>query len=276
MSARMVKKALEQNRHNVILFDFKKGLVELKKILEDFDVVFPVMHGKEGEDGKLYKLLRSAKKRYVGSDPKGATIAFNKIAFKKYCNKKHLPTADWKIVKSTKDISAAGFPCVLKAAEGGSSHEVVVLRSAKDLNKSQAKKILALKSKLFVEALLEGIEITVGVLLGKALPVVEIVPPPGRWFDYKNKYSGGTREFPFAPSITKHMQRRVQEMALRIHANLRLGSFSRLDIIVENNTPYILEVNTPGGVGLTPKSLFPKAAKAAGISFNELVEKMLV
>lgn len=275
ISARMVKTALEGNGHEATLFDFKKGYAELKKILARFDVVFPVMHGKEGEDGTLYRLLRSIKKRFVGSDPRGAKIAFDKILFKQYCEKKHLPTADWEIVKNVKGISAFGFPCVLKAAEGGSSHEVAILHSPRDFSNAQVKKILGFKSRLFVERLIEGTEITIGVLLGTALPVVEIIPPKSGWFDYKNKYSGGTKEIPFAPSLNRSMRRQAQRIALRIHRDLRLGSFSRTDFIVKEGIPYILEVNTPGGVGLTPESLLPKAAKAAGISFKKLVEKML-
>jgi len=134
---------------------------------------------------------------------------------------------------------------------------------------------LKLNDALFVEKLLKGIEVTAGILLGSPLPLLEIIPPEGSWFDYKNKYSGKTKEVPFAPSARRSTQHQVQALALRIHKDLHLGSFSRSDFIVENNIPYILETNTPGGVGLTPESLLPKAAKAAGISFESLVEKML-
>jgi D-alanine-D-alanine ligase len=275
ISARMVKEGLSKNGHAVTMFDFKKGYPALKKIIGEFDIIFPVMHGGEGEDGVLYRFLRSTKKPFVGSDPSGAKIAFDKILFKKYCDKKKIPTADWKIIKTEKDISRFGFPCVLKAAAGGSSHEVVLLHSSKDVSSAKAKAILAASDSFFVEKLIKGTEITIGVVLGKALPVMEIIPPENTWFDYKNKYSGKSKEVPFAPSISQQMQRRVQRIALRIHRDLKLGSYSRTDIIVKNNTPYVLEVNTPGGVGFTPESLLPKAAKAAGMSFERLVEAIL-
>lgn len=272
----MVKAALLKNGHNVATFDFKKGYGELKKILNKFDIIFPVIHGKEGEDGTLYHFLRSEKKPFIGSDPKGAKIATDKILFKKYCDRNHIPTADWKTIKTPKDISRFGFPCVFKAANGGSSHEVVLLYSDKDLSNSKVKAILTLSDSFFVEKLISGTEITIGVLLGKSLPVMEIIPPENAWFDYKNKYSGASKEIAFAPSVDRKVQQKAQKIALRIHQDLKLGSYSRMDVIVKNSIPYVLEINTPGGVGLTPESLLPKAAKALGISFEQLVEKMLL
>lgn len=275
ISSKAVKEALQANGHSVKLFDFKKGYSALKNQLLKYDLVFPVMHGEEGEDGKLYKFLREHKKPYVGSDPKGAQIAFNKILFKKYCNKNNIATAQWKIITNSKAIKQFGFPCVLKGSCGGSSHEVILLHAENDLRNSKVKKILELKHGCFVEKLLIGPEVTVGILCGKSLPILEIVPPKGQWFDYKNKYSGKTKEIPSPRSVSHSLQRKSQKIALDIHSKLNLGSFSRTDFIIENNIPYVIETNTPGGVGLTPISLFPKAAKVAGISFNQLVERLI-
>lgn len=275
ISATAVKNALLKSGHKVTFFDFKKGVSELKLILKNFDVVFPVMHGQEGEDGTLYRFLKKNKIPYVGSEPKGANIAFDKILFKKYCEEHAIPTAKWKVVRKSEDISKFGFPCILKGAYGGSSHEVVFLRSSKDLNKKSILALLHSRNKFFVESLLDGVEITVGVLGRKALPVIEIVTPKDSWFDYKNKYSGTTKELLFAPSLSPSLQKKVQKMALKVHRDLDLGSFSRLDIIVKDGIPYVLETNTPGGVGLTAESLFPKAAKAIGLSFEDMTEKML-
>ncbi|HUC02020.1 MAG TPA: hypothetical protein VMA75_03895 [Candidatus Paceibacterota bacterium] len=275
ISAGMVAKALRRNGHRVKMFDFRKGYAELKKLVRDFDIIFPVIHGKEGEDGTLYGFLRAREMRFVGSDPKGARTASNKILFKKYCEKKRIPTAGWKIIKTGKDIVRFGFPCVLKAATGGSSHEVALLYSARDLANPKVKKILKLHDTFFVERLIDGTEITMGIVLGKAYPVVEIVPPKGSLFNYQNKYSGRSKEIPFAPSVNKSVQKKAQQIALRIHQDLKLGSYSRTDAMVKDGKIYILETNTPGGVGLTPHSLLPKSAKAIGISFEQLVEQML-
>jgi D-alanine-D-alanine ligase len=271
-----VQKALIANGHEVDIFDFKRGYTKLRSVLKNYDVIFPVMHGKEGEDGTLYQFLSSSKKPYVGSEPKGARIAFNKIFFKKYSDSKNILSSPWKIVKTQRDIIRFGFPCVLKATYGGSSHEVVLLRRQSDLHNARVKQILTLEGGCYVERLLTGTEITVGVLQGKALPVIEIIPPEAGWFDYKNKYSGKSKEVPFAPSVSEKNQKKVQAIALSIHKELKLGSYSRTDFIVQNNVPYILEINTPGGVGLTSESLLPKAAKAVGINFKQLVQKMLI
>ncbi len=275
ISARALQSALKKNGHTVAIFDFKKGLAPLRKKIREYDIVFPVMHGKEGEDGTLYSFLMTAKKPFVGSDPKGAKIAFDKILFKKYCNKNRIPTAQWKIVENKDGIKTFGFPCVLKAANGGSSHEVALLHSENDLKDAKVKKILRLKDSFYVEKLIDGVEITMGVLDGNALPVIEIVPPGDGWFDYENKYSGRTQELAFAPSLQTHVQLRAQKLAESIHRDLKLGSYSRTDVIVKDGILYVLETNTPGGVGLTPQSLFPKAAKASGFSFEQLIETIL-
>lgn len=275
ISAATVQQAVESNGHTVEIFDLTLGYDELSKHLDRFDLCFPVLHGKDGEDGVLYRYLASTGIPYVGSDPAGSQTAFDKILFKEYCDAKDIRTAKWAVIQDKRDITQFGFPCVLKAANGGSSHEVALLFGQQDLEHEKTNAILQLHDRLFVETYLRGTEVTVGVLLSQALPVIEIVPPDNGWFDYANKYSGVSQEIPFAPSLSEAEQRRTQEIALRIHQDLDLGSFSRTDFIIANGEPYVLETNTPGGVGLTPKSLFPKAAEAAGISFEQFVDLVM-
>lgn len=279
MSARQVKNALEEIGHIVKLFDFKKGKKELKKIVKNFDVIFPVIHGEEGEGGKLQEFLASQGIPFVGGDPKGFKQGWYKIPFKKWCKKNKILTPKWRRVKTKKDILIFGFPCMLKSSSGGSSREVVILKSKKDLTSYKAKKLLNSNLKLFVEDFIPGTEVTVAVLHKKALPVVEIIPPEGEWFDYKNKYWGNTKEIPHAPSTSTTTRSLIQEIALRIHQTLNLGPYSRIDFIIAshfpsgNTVPYVLEVNTIPG--LTASSLFPIAAQAAGISFPKLLDKII-
>ncbi len=270
-SAINVKRAVETNGHTAELFDFKEGYSALARSLNRADVCFPIMHGKEGEDGTLYQYLRSSGKPFVGSDPAGAQIACNKIFFKEYCDEQGIRTARWSAVVTKEDIIQFGFPSVLKAANGGSSHEVIPLFRPRDLESEKVQTLFHLSDSLFIEKFLQGIEITIGVLIDHTLPVIEIIPPQNEWFNYENKYSGKSQEVPFAPSLSEPIQRRAQEISLKIHRNLQLGSFSRTDMIVVDNVPYVLEVNTPSGVGLTSESLFPRAAKAEGMSFEQFV-----
>lgn len=273
MSAKQVKEGLEKSGHKVKLFDFKKGYESLRKILKDFDIVFPVIHGEEGEGGELQKFLQSLKIPFVGGDYQGYKKGWYKISFKKFCDDHKILTSNWRKIKNLSDIKSFGLPAVLKSTKGGSSREVVILKTENDYQNPLLKKLLKSQDELFVERFLEGTEITVAVLKDSALPVLEIIPPKDGWFDYKNKYSGETKEIPFAPSVDKKIQEKAQKIAVKIHQDLDLGQFSRTDFIVNSGKPYVLEVNTIPG--LTATSLFPKAAQAAGISFPELLDKIV-
>lgn len=274
LSAKQVKKGLFETGHQVKLFDLKKGKIS-KKLVKDYDVIFPLVHGKQGEDGSLYQTLIKLGKPYVGCKPLSSKIALDKILLNKLCDANKLPKPVWKIVKNVSDIKKFGFPSVLKAASGGSSKEVVILKSEKDLSKKIVKKILSLKDRFLVERFLPGTEITVGILFNKALPVIEIVPPKEGWFNYKNKYSGASQEIVNAPSLTEKAKKHAQKIALEINKKLNLFPYSRTDFIVVNNIPYVLEVNPPCGVGLTAQSLLPKAAAAAGLAFPVFLDKMV-
>lgn len=283
ISAKAVRDALLKNGHQVKIFDLLKGKSALEKLILSFDVIFPVLHGEEGEGGDLQKFLAKLGKPYVGGNPQGFKQGWYKILFKKFCQNHGIITSPWKIVKNIQDLEKFGFPSVLKASSGGSSKEVVILRSARDLKKKSVQDLLNSGLELFVEKFLPGIETTVGILSNQVLPVIEIVPPEGKWFDYKNKYTGKTQEIPHAPSLTEKQRKQVQKTALKIHQTLNLGSYSRIDFIISDlqchlggvsSIPVVLEVNTIPG--LTSESLFPKAAKAAGISFEELVEKLIL
>lgn len=274
-SSKAVINALKELGHQVRFFDLRSGYKKLKEALEGVDLVFPKLHGKEAEDGELYQFLKDYKIPYVGSDPRGAKLAFDKVLTKKYLEKNNIPTGKWKIVQSLEDIRDFGLPCVLKASEGGSSREVALIHSEKDLGNSLVKSIFKLKGQMYVEELLQGIEITVGILKDKPLPVIEIRPPEGKWFDYKNKYSGETQEIVGAPSVSEKIQKKAQEISLKIHQDLKIGPYSRTDFIVVDDIPYVLEINTPCGVGFTSESLFPKMAQAVGLDFKALIQKLI-
>jgi len=273
-SANNVKKALEENGHNVSLYDLNDGYEPIIMVSQKFDILFPVLHGEEGEGGKLHEFLNKIEKPIVGTrNYEGLRKAWYKIPFKEYCDKNNIPTATWKVIKTINEVKSFGFPCVLKTSNGGSSREVAIIKSRQDLHSHEAKHILSMKTDIFAEIYLPGIEITVGILDDKALPIIEIIPPTGQFFDYENKYTGKTKEIPFAPSISKEMQKNIQEKTLKIHRNFNLGTYSRTDFMVYKNTPYALDVNTIPG--LTSESLLPKEAKAADINFNEFLELLL-
>lgn len=273
LSARQVKIGLEEESYKVKLFDLKKGYIELKKLAKGFDVIFPVIHGEEGEGGNLHKFLSTLNIPFVGGDWAGYKKGWYKIPFKKFCDQHKILTANWKKVENIDDILKFGLPAVLKSSSGGSSKEVVILKSQQDLKNPLVYKLFKSHDQILIERYLPGIEITIAILGSNALPTLEIIPPEGGWFDYKNKYSGQTQEIPFAPSVAKKIQKETQKIALKIHKMLNLGQFSRIDFIISEGKPYVLEVNTIPG--LTSNSLFPKAAAAIGISFPKLLDKII-
>jgi D-alanine-D-alanine ligase len=273
-SAKTVEEALQRNGHQVALYDLTRGYQGIIEEAEKFDILFPVLHGEEGEAGKLHKFLSKINKLIVGTrNYKGLEKAWHKIPFKKYCDENDIKTPEWKIIKNKNDILKFGFPCVLKASNGGSSREVVILKSKTDLDKPTTQEILTLDAPLFVERYIKGVEITVGILNGKVLPFLEIIPPGDSWFNYENKYDGSSQEIPFAPSVSNETQQKVVEIFLKIQAHFNLGAYFRADFMVSSGVPYVLDINTIPG--LTPGSLFPKQALAAGLNFEQMLEELI-
>jgi D-alanine-D-alanine ligase len=273
-SAENVEKALKQNGHQIYHYDLLKGHDPLRKLANSYDVLFPVLHGEEGEGGILHKYLVGLGKPIVGTrNYRGLERGWYKLPFKQFCDTEGIKTSPWKIIKKKQDVLDFGFPSVLKASNGGSSREVVILKNEFDLESDDAKNLLKNGKELYAEKFQEGKEVTVGILDDEPLPIIEIVPPQGSWFSFENKYTSGTKEIPFAPSINKDLQEEIQATTLKIHKELNLGSISRTDFIVVGEEFYALEVNTIPG--LTSGSLMPKMAEAAGMSFNEFVEKLL-
>ncbi len=274
LSAREVRKALKKLNHQVSIFDLQEGREQMKKEITNYDLIFPVLHGEEGEGGTLHQQLKKFGKPVVGGDYHGYKTGWYKVPFKRFCQKQNILTAAWKKVEDSKDLVRFGFPSVLKSSGGGSSKEVVILLEKSDLNKYSTRKLLKNKHDLFVEEYLKGTEVTAGVLGNRVLPLIEIVPPRGEWYDYRNKYSGPTRLVPHAPSLEESLRKEIGEIALKIHQILSLGPVSRTDFIVYRNQPYALEVNTIPG--LTSHSLYPKAALAAGLSFEQMINEFIL
>lgn len=273
MSAKNVARTLKENGHKVKLYDLRKGYGPIVNLARDYDVLFPILHGEEGEGGILHKFLFKTGKPIVGTNNyKGIKKAWYKISFKRFCDKNKILTPAWKKFKKFDEIIKFGFPCVVKTSSGGSSREVFILKSNKDLAKYK-NKIFKYKD-LFAEKYIEGTEVTVAVLHNNTLPILEIIPPESGWFDYKNKYSGETAEIPNAPSLSIKTKIKIQKIALNVHKHFNLGSYSRSDFIVDQaGKPYILEINVIPG--LTKGSLVPKEAEAAGLTFNQFLEKLI-
>jgi D-alanine-D-alanine ligase len=241
--------------------------------MRDVDVVFLALHGGAGEDGHIQAVLDLAGLPYTGSNHIASATAMDKDLSKRLFRAAGVPTADWRMVPVTvQEIDGAlGWPVVVKPNKQGSTVGLSVVRGA---NAFAAAVSLAQRydDEVMVERFIPGRELTVGVLEGHALPVGEIIVP-GEVFDYQAKYqAGGAREI-FPADLSPDIAARVQEVAVRAHAALKLGAYSRIDFRLDaEGGIWCLEANSLPG--MTAASLLPQAARAAGIEFSELVERI--
>lgn len=242
------------------------------KLLESVDAAFIALHGAFGEDGTMQALLDCLGIPYTGSGPLASALALNKHLAKQWLRLHDIPVAR---EYTPGAWEGADFPLVVKPNQGGSSVGVEFLQSARDWDRLAA--TMGDEDVLIEERLL-GRELTCAVLEQTdggmlPLPPIEIVPRKGAFFDFASKYEdGGADEICPAP-LTPEMTETIGKMAVRAHTALGCRGFSRTDFFLTSAGPVVLEVNTIPG--LTPNSLLPKAAAAAGIAFPELVHRLL-
>jgi len=242
------------------------------------DVVFMALHGGMGENGKLQAMLEILGIRYTGSPSLGAAIAMDKNISKQLIRGVGVPTADWlcyekNINEYTEEDYAnrVGYPCVIKPCCGGSSVGVSFADDFEGL-KEALDSASKYENSIIVERKITGRELTVGVIDGRTLPPVEIIPKSG-FYDYANKYqSGRTEEICPAP-LTKEENERLSALTMKVFNALKLGSYARIDFIYDGNEFYCLEANTLPG--MTPLSLLPQEAKAIGIDYDALCDKLV-
>ncbi len=237
-------------------------------------VLFLALHGGAGEDGTLQGLLDLAGVLYVGSGRVGCTLAMDKDVSKRLLRDEGIPTADWITGYTAPDavVERLGLPVIVKPVSGGSTVGLTLVHDASELDPAY-ERALAVDERVMYEAFINGREFTVGILGGVALPVGEIIPEH-EIFDYECKYQDGLAEEVFPADISTEAAEQMQQLALQAHNLLQLRDFSRIDFIVDAaGTAWCLEANALPG--LTSASLLPKAAKAAGISFPELCERIV-
>ena len=239
----------------------------------DVDVVFLALHGGAGEDGRIQAVLDLAGLAYTGSNHIASATAMDKDLSKRLFRAAGVPTADWRMAPATaQEIAGAlGWPVVVKPNKQGSTVGLSVVR-APDALAAALSLAQRYDDEVMVERFIPGRELTVGVLEGRALPVGEIIAP-GEVFDYRAKYqAGGAREI-FPADLAPDVAARVQEFAERAHAALKLGAYSRIDFRMDpGGGIWCLEANSLPG--MTAASLLPQAARAAGIGFPQLLERI--
>ncbi|MGA2365032.1 MAG: D-alanine--D-alanine ligase [Steroidobacteraceae bacterium] len=241
--------------------------------VHEVDVVFLALHGGAGEDGRIQAMLDLAGLAYTGSNHIASAVAMDKDLSKRLFRAADVPTPDWLMAPATSDTvqRTLGWPTVVKPNKQGSTVGLSVVREPTQLQ-AAVEHALRYDTEVVLERFIEGREFTVGVLDGVALPVGEIITS-GEVFDYQSKYQvGGAREV-FPADISALESDLMQTYALRAHAVLKLGAYSRIDFRRDaEGHPWCLEANSLPG--MTATSLLPQAAKAAGIGFPELLERI--
>ena len=269
--------ALRERGHDVVPI-YVDGDVDVALRQEQPDVAFVALHGRMGEDGCVQGVLELLGIPYTGSDVLASALAMHKGKAKELFRLHNLPTPAYYTMTAadTADLASIhgdfGFPCVVKPIREGSSVGVTIVRAEADLA-AAIERALSFDDEILVERFIAGMEVSVAIVDNRALGAVEIAPRAG-FYDYQNKYTKGATEYFVPPRMSPERYRGVLAQALRAHMALGCRGASRVDMMVsESGNEFVLEVNTVPG--LTPTSLLPKIADAAGISFGELCELML-
>lgn len=238
------------------------------------DISFLALHGEDGENGKVQATFDMFGIRYTGSGYLGSALAMNKELSKVLFRHSGIPTpASIVLEKGAESYEDVGFPCVVKPCSGGSSVGTSIVYS-RDEYDAALEFAFRFEARVLVERYVKGRELTVGVMDGRAMPVIEIIPKSG-WYDYKNKYQAGLTEelcpAPLSPEDTD----RVQRLAERVAEALMIDVYCRADFLMDESDGqlYCLEANTLPG--MTPTSLVPQMGAAQGMDFGEVCEKII-
>lgn len=273
VSGKAVADGLRQVGHAVFEFDIQPD--DQSGLDRPCDVVFPVLHGEWGESGELQEILEQRRMKFVGSGSTASRLGMDKVLTKRAWEAAGLPTPPYRIVTSPDDERPQG-PCVVKAIDGGSSIDVIVVSDpAGPISVADAiATIVARHGRALVETFISGPELTVGLLEEKSLAPIRIVPKRG-FFDYEAKYKAADTEHRFDTGLPDELIASCRDLAERANAIVGARDLARVDIMIDQDTnePYLLEINTLPG--FTPKSLLPEAAAHAGIMFPQLVDRLV-
>jgi len=280
-SGTAVLNALLENGYNAAGVDVTKEFIYNIKSFK-CDIAVLMLHGPYGEDGSIQSLLESVNIPYTGCNMLSSAVCMDKIVTKKILSYHKLPTPKWvatglnnsklndiynSIVKSVR------FPAVLKPVNQGSAVGVYIVNSKPELN-TAVESLKQYGNAALVEKYIKGREFTVGIIGNEPLAVVEIIPVGEKFYNYESKYSKGKSKHIMPADLPASMTKKLQQLAVDTFNALGCRAVSRIDFLIDTKkNPYILECNTIPG--MTETSLLPEAAKHAGISFIDLILKII-
>ncbi len=281
ITGKSINQSLLRSGYDTVYIDLKNNFYSK---LKEINLAFLALHGRYGEDGTVQGLLELMKIPYTGSGVMASAVAINKILSKKIMEHEDILTPgyielDFNSSSDFKDLNLLIsrkfiYPVVVKPNREGSTIGVSIVKNKRSLG-SAVKDALKYDSKILIEEYINGRELTVSIIGREpvALPIVEI-KPKGGFYDYKSKYTKDMTEYIVPAKIDKKVSENVLETAVKFHKVLECSGISRVDFILDGgNNAYAIELNSMPG--MTATSLVPKAAKAAGIDFDLLVEIIL-
>lgn len=274
-SGEAVFNGIDKNKYEVVkvVLDDKKDI--FTKITDDIDFAFLALHGKFGEDGCVQSILEAMDIPYSGCGPLTSALCMDKNMTKKILRDSNLPTAPWTVVRSVEEIDyeeieKIGYPVFIKPNSGGSSVATFLVKS-KDEVFNAVKKGLEVDDCVMIEKYIKGGEYTSFILNGEVFPTISI-KANSEFFDFESKYSqnGATEEVVY---LEEKLQDEINEISKGCWKAFNCKAYVRVDVIISDGVPYVLELNTLPG--MTQTSLIPRSAKAKGIEFSQLIEKII-
>ncbi|MFH1367527.1 MAG: D-alanine--D-alanine ligase [Elusimicrobiota bacterium] len=272
LSGKAVLQSLKKMGYNAVGIDAGSDLpFRLKKNKIDFAYI--ILHGPWGEDGTVQGLLEIMDIPYTGCGVAASALTMNKVYSKMVFDSLDFPTPEWQVVnKGCLPSSFFRLPAVVKPVSQGSAIGVSIVKKKAEL-KHALKEAFKYDKQALIERYIKGTEVTVGVVGGKALPVVEIVPE-NEFYDFESKYKPGMSRHIMPPRLPKSVVKNASDLAMRAFRALGCRGLSRIDLMVDSKgKSWLLEINTIPG--MTETSLLPDAAKAIGMDFGGLVSKII-
>ncbi|HOH26990.1 MAG TPA: D-alanine--D-alanine ligase [Syntrophorhabdus sp.] len=269
-SGKAVIQGLKRRGYNVTAIDVDPDLaIKLKR--KHIGAAFIALHGRWGEDGSVQGLLEIMGIPYTGSGVLGSAMAMDKVVMKMMFESMGIPSPAY---TQAEDGGTVHFPLpfVVKPANEGSTIGISIVKKQKEVM-AAIKKARMFDKKVMIEKYIEGDEITVGIVNGEALPVVQVKPSSG-FYDFEAKYTKGMTEYIVPAKIDKTIAKKAGDIAMEVYKAFELTGCVRIDMLVDDDLPKVIDINT--SPGMTETSLVPKAWESLGRTFDELVEAILM
>lgn len=271
-----VFESLDREKYEPIKVVINEKTDIITKIPDDVDFAFLALHGKFGEDGCVQSVLETRGIPYSGCGPLSSAMCMDKNISKKICKASGIPTADWITVKSIEEIDydrieEMGYPVFVKPNSGGSSVATFMIKEKSGIEDA-VRQGLEVDTEVMIEQYLPGEECTSFILDGEVFPTVSIKSEQ-EFFDFEAKYSSDNGAVEEVVYLEESLQNKLNEYSKMCWNAFNCKAYVRVDFIISNGVPYVLELNTLPG--LTATSLIPRSAAARGISYSQLLDKLI-